>query len=86
MSRTYPYTEEPRDNRGTLITVDCRVAYNYSGQIAIGKVQSVRPAVITGLCAGKRASIKVIMEHPKRTTKQVSEVKDPKNVMVIFED
>lgn len=71
------------DNRGTLIHVGSRVCFNLSGQIAIGKVESVREAVKDDWHYVRRASIKVLQEHPNAG--QVSEVKDPKNVMVVWE-
>lgn len=71
------------DNRGTTIEVGSRVCFNLSGQIGVGVVESVRAAVKDGWKYIRRASIKVRQEHPHDG--HVSEVKDPKNVMVIFE-
>lgn len=73
------------DNRGTTIEVGNRVAYNLSGTIGIGVVQSASPAVKDGWQYVKRANIKVLVEHPASLAGHVSTVKDPKNVMVIFE-
>lgn len=74
------------DNRGTTIEVGSRVAYNLSGEIGIGVVESVKAAIKDGWKYVSRASIKVVVEHPVRLVGHVSVVKDPKNVMVIFEN
>lgn len=74
------------DNRGTTIEVGSRVAYNLSGEIGIGVVESVKAAVKDGWKYISRASIKVRVEHPARLAGHLSAVKDSKNVMVIFEN
>lgn len=73
------------DNRGTTIEVGSRVAYNLSGEIGIGVVQSAIAAVKDDWKYVKRASIKVMVEYPVKLAGHISTVKDPKNVMVIFE-
>lgn len=80
--------EEAIDNRGTPIKTGDKVAYNLSGQIACGKVISVSPAIRNDRGYGykQRAMIKVQMEFPKYPAGAISKVRDPKNVMVIFED
>lgn len=70
-----------RDNRGTLIEAGCQVAYNYSGQIAVGKVISATAAKITIELGCKMNTDGV----PKKPGK-ISIVKNPQNVMVLFED
>lgn len=73
------------DNRGNTIEPGLTVAYNLSGQIAMGKVESATPAEKKpdgGYI--RRASIKVKAEYPESIAGKISNVRDPKNVMVIF--
>lgn len=74
------------DNRGNTIEPGLRVAYNLSGQIAMGVVESATPAEKTdsGWRYIRRASIKVKAEYPEAIAGKISNVRDPKNVMVIF--
>lgn len=76
--------ENPVDHRGTTINIGDYVCYNYSGQIALGIVQSCQPAIKDGWKIIKRAKIKIKMKYPR--SGPISEVRDCKNVMVIFED
>ena len=78
--------EELVDNRGTTITVGCRVAYNLSGEIGLGTVESATPAIKDGWKYIRRATIKIGVEYPQKLAGHISVVKNPKNVMVIFEN
>ena len=74
------------DHRGTTITVGSRVCFNYSGEIAVGVVESVRPAMVDDQYSWKilqAALIKVRQDAPDKG--RVSVVRRPKNVMVINE-
>lgn len=80
--------EEPLiDNRGTTIQPGCKVAYNLSGEIAIGIVESATAAEKkpNGWGYIRRASIKVKILFPEVSAGEISNVRSPKNVMVIFE-
>ena len=81
-----PKKEPLIDNRGNLIAPGKKVAYNLSGEIAIGIVESATPAILIGYSYHKRASIKINVLHPAKMTGKTSIVKCPRNVMVIFED
>lgn len=75
------------DNRGEAIEVGNKVAYNWSGEIACGIVESATPAQkkVGEWGHVKRALIKVKATHPTKIKDHVSLVRNPKNVMVIFE-
>ena len=74
------------DHRGNLIEPGLTVAYNLSGQIAMGVVESAKPAEKDGWRYIRRASIKVKATHPAVMAGKISNVRDPKNVMVIYEE
>jgi hypothetical protein len=78
--------EEPLvDNRGTTIKVGDKVAYNLSGEVAVGYVKSCTPAIKNGWQYIKHASIKVEQLYPAQKTSHLSSVRNPKNVLVLFE-
>lgn len=75
------------DNRGNLIEVGSKVCYNLSGEIAMGIVEKVAHGVKTdyGMYT-KKALIKVALQYPVRLRGNISKVRFPRNVMVVFED
>lgn len=89
----YPHTEPLIDNRGATVEEGCKVAYNCSGQVAVGTVISATPAVKRDVCNYvRRACIKVKLAHSFSGTLgdrvragKISVVKDPQNLVVIHE-
>lgn len=74
------------DHRGTDIEAGKRVAYNFSGEIAMGEVVSARGAYRKDSNQSwTRAEIKVRVIAPKRHQGHISTVRDAKNVLVLFE-
>jgi hypothetical protein len=69
-----------KDNRGTPIEVGCQVAYNYSGQIAVGKVLSATPKKIT-IELGINMNTDGVVKRPGK----ISIVKNRQNVLVLKE-
>lgn len=90
--KRYPYSEPLTDNRGTLIEVGSKVAYNYSGQVAYGKVLEARPTTWIGKGDGIGAKIKIEMDCRVndggviKKPGKISIIGSPKNVLVLFED
>ena len=68
------------DHRGTKIEIGQKVVYNLSGEAAMGIVESVKPA-------GEfhKGSIKIKVMYPLISVGKISDVRHPKNLMVIFE-
>ena len=91
MAKKYPYEIPLVDNRGTPITVGAKVAYNLSGQIAVGEVVTAKPTVWTGLHEGKNCKIEVKLACKMNTDGlvkkpgKISKVSSPQNVLVLFE-
>ncbi len=73
------------DNRGTTLLVGQVVAYNHSGEIAMGEIIAATPAIKDGWQYVKRALIKVKTIFPMSNRGGISKVRCPKNVMVIKE-
>lgn len=71
------------DNRQNPIAVDCKVCYNLSGEISVGTVISCVNAIAdSNNWVVKKAKIKI----RNAITGKISEVTNPKNVMVIYEN
>ena len=67
-----------KDCRGTILEVGQKVAYNYSGSVAYGEILKITSSVI---------HIWRFAPHPNGmyTSNNVSKVKRPTGMMVIFE-
>lgn len=69
------------DNRGMEIVPGCRVAYNLSGQIAVGVVMDVVKTIRYGYSA---YWFKIQPEYPVSARRQKeSRVKDAKSILVL---
>lgn len=65
-----------RDNRGTALEPGQRVAYNFSGNIAMGTIKRITPSGV----------IHIDREWPVNHNGAVSQVKDSRGVMVVHEE
>ena len=81
------------DNRGTLLEVGLPVAYNLSGQIAKGLIQSVQPGKQYWQKPNKwdkqgLATVKVELLHDAAGYKagHVSKVQNQRNLLVLLTD
>ena len=73
-----------KDNRGTEIEIGQTVVYNFSGEIAIGKLEKITERKRYGYTYNE---FHIRRQSPKGSwTKDVSKVTRPENLMVIFED
>lgn len=92
MSKKYPYIEPMLDNRGNEIVVGAKVAYNYSGQIAVGEVISAKPTIWTSPDKARWSKIEIKLGCNMNTDGVVKKpgklsiVKNPQNVLVLFGD
>jgi hypothetical protein len=79
-----------KDARDTLLFINAKVAFNYSGAIAVGRIVEMKDGIKNqwGSYDYKhRPSIKIAREtHLKHSNNIISTVRDPANVLVIFED
>ena len=77
------------DHRGTVVEPGKRVAFNFSGELAVGIVLFARPGQRADPSRGHlrsvRAEIQVEIEAPARVKGHISFVRDAKNVLVLFE-
>ena len=76
-------TVDPKDHRGKIIKVGDTVAYNFSGEIAIGKVIRIVRGVPNKWGRAYKELIEIRMDAPK--SGHISKVRSSKNVMVIDE-
>ncbi len=78
------------DGRGTPLDVNRRVAFNYSGKIAVGRIISMKdgtPNQWGGYLYSDRPIIKIAREtHLSAQAKALSTVRDPSSVLVLFEE
>jgi hypothetical protein len=75
-----------KDNRGTLLEVDQKVAYNYSGEIAVGKITRIR-TVEKQYWNGPRKFPRIYIEQLKPQLRdKESIVTSDKNVLVLMEE
>lgn len=75
-----------QDNRGTEIEVGQKVAYNYQGQIALGKITDIRFGRPKKLSWGDEyvpCAFHIQMIAPQKDRESV--VRDRRNLLVIFE-
>jgi hypothetical protein len=73
------------DHRGNTIKIGDKVAYILSGEIAVGYVKELTPAIKEDWKYLKHASIKIEPLYPAQKTGHLSNVTSPKNVLVLFE-
>lgn len=84
MAKETPIIVPYKDNRGTVLAAGQTVCYNYSGQIAMGVIESVKQFVNPrGWPTPFRPRIKVKQTHPQQGI--VSTVTDHRNLMVVNE-
>lgn len=76
-----PQLPTAKDNRGAEITIGCRVAYNMSGQIAVGIVFDI----IRSRRNGRSGLLfKIEPEYPVWARRQTeSKVHDPSSILVL---
>jgi hypothetical protein len=78
---------EYRDNRGALLEPGVTVAYNLSGEVAVGRLLDVRLTGKTGFRGAPLAVFRVELAHAAagQAAGHVSKVKDHHNLLVIRE-
>ena len=69
------------DNRGNEIKIGSKVAFNHSGELATGTVLDIRAATRYNRIEPRFK----ILRSCKLYKDNISEVTNPKNIMVIFE-
>lgn len=78
-----------KDGRGTPLQINVKVAFNFSGQIAVGRIVDLEDGVLNkwGTYDYKnRPKITIAREtHLNQATKVNSVVRDPSSVLVLFE-
>jgi len=73
------------DGRGTLIKVGQRVAYNFSGEIAVGTIESIKEKEIQYWYSGSRIfpHFKIKQEYPELYKGRTSLVKNNRSLLVL---
>ena len=79
------------DHRGTILKVSQTVCYNYSGEVAMGRILDINPGTLDQYGYRKGCKIHIKMIHPpivhkRNTSQEHSVVKNPKNLFVVFEE
>lgn len=70
------------DNRGTVLYIGAKVAFNLSGEVAHGQITAMKAGGVDG-SRYKKSTIKITRSFPNNAH---SVVTSPKNVMVLFEE
>jgi hypothetical protein len=71
--KLYPYPY--KDNRGTVVKIGHRVAFNISGDVAVGDV--------VGISRGGVISIMLLHQADGKNTGHISKVKKPQSLIVL---
>lgn len=77
-----------QDCRGTELFINAKVAFNYSGEIAVGRIVEMKDGLKNSWGSydySHRPMIKVARETHFGKGNVVSKVRDPRNVLVLFE-